>query len=210
MAAASRKLYQKEILPMSYQSKGTLLGAVLLAAFFLIATMLLSTVQLFAQVSQVPQVPPIPSVITVPDQVATAIYHAEGAQIYQCEPDSHRRLIWQPREPIATLILDGDTVGRHYAALRWGHVDVTKLRWEHVDGSAVQAKIVARAPGANPDDLPLLKFDVVSQTEGGALYGVTAIQRINTRGGMAEGSCDTADSYLSVPFTADYVFWRAD
>jgi hypothetical protein len=111
---------------------------------------------------------------------------------------------------IATLIFDGDTVGRHYAALRWGHIDDTKLRWEHVDGSAVQARIVARAPGAGPNDIPLLRLDVVSQTGNGVLYGVTAVQRINTRGGMARGSCDQADSYLSVPYTAEYVFWRED
>jgi hypothetical protein len=195
---------------MNYRSKGTLLGTLLLAAILLIATMVLSAVQLFAQVPQAPQVSPIPSVITVPGQVATAIFHAEGAQIYQCESDGHTPLAWQPREPIATLILDGDTVGRHYAALRWGHIDGTKSRWEHVDGSAVQGRIVARAPGAGPNDIPLLRFDVVSQTGSGVLYGVTAVQRINTRGGMARGSCDRADSYLSVPYTAEYVFWRAD
>jgi hypothetical protein len=82
---------------MNYRSKGTLLGTLLLAAILLIATMVLSAVQLFAQVPQAPQVSPIPSVITVPGQVATAIFHAEGAQIYQCESDGHTPLAWQPR-----------------------------------------------------------------------------------------------------------------
>src|SRR2546421_10876903 len=35
------------------------------------------------------------------------------------------------REPIATLLLDGKTVGRHYAG----------PNWEHADGSAVVAKV---------------------------------------------------------------------
>jgi hypothetical protein len=101
-------------------------------------------------------------------------------------------------------------VGRHYAGLRWGHVDESKLRWEYVDGSAVQARIVASAAGAYANDIPWLKMDVVTQTGGGVLYGVTAVQRINTRGGMATRACGLAGSFLSVPYSADYVFWRED
>jgi hypothetical protein len=131
-------------------------------------------------------------------------------QIYQCESDSHNHLTWQPREPIAALILDGDTVGRQYGGLHWGHVDDTRFRWDHIDGSAVQARTVASAPGASPEDLPWLRLDVTSQTGDGALYGVTAVQRINTQGGMARGSCETAGNYRDVPYSADYVFWRED
>jgi Protein of unknown function (DUF3455) len=40
--------------------------------------------------------------------------HAEGAQIYECKVNSGK-LVWQFREPIAALIADGKTVGRHYA-----------------------------------------------------------------------------------------------
>jgi len=32
------------------------------------------------------------------------------------------------------------------------------------------------------------------------------ILRVNTRGGVANGSCESAGSYLSVPYSADYVF----
>jgi hypothetical protein len=35
---------------------------------------------------------------------------------------------------------------------------------------------------------------------------VTTIQRINTKGGVAEGGCKEAGAFLSVPYTADYTF----
>jgi Protein of unknown function (DUF3455) len=189
---------------MNYRSKGTLLGILPFVAILLAVTIALSAARLLAQAQQAP------SMIAVSGEVPTAILHAEGAQIYQCESDSHDHLAWQPREPIASLILDGDTVGRHYAGLHWGHIDYAKFQWEHADGSAVQARIVASAAAASPDDIPWLRLDVTSQTGNGALYGVTAVQRINTRGGMARGSCEKAGSYLGVPFSADYVFWRED
>jgi hypothetical protein len=31
--------------------------------------------------------------------------------------------VWTLREPIATLLLDGKTVGRHYAGPNWEHMD---------------------------------------------------------------------------------------
>jgi hypothetical protein len=186
------------------RSIGALRVALLFVAVLLVLTMMLSAAQLLAQA------PPVPLPIAVRGQAPAVVLHAEGSQIYECGSDQRKRLAWQPREPIATLILDGDTIGRHYAGLHWGHVDESKLRWEHVDGSAVQGVIVASSAGAYPNDIPWLKFDVTSQTGDGALYGVTAVQRINTRGGMAAGACGPAGSFLSVPYSADYVFWRED
>jgi Protein of unknown function (DUF3455) len=54
--------------------------------------------------------------------------------------------VWTFREPIATLLLDGKTVGRHYAG----------PNWEHTDGSAVVAKVAANTPGKTPNDIPWL------------------------------------------------------
>jgi Protein of unknown function (DUF3455) len=189
---------------MNDRPLGVSRGALLVAAIVLVATIMMPMAPLWAQAL------PVPSVIAVRGQAPAVVLHAEGAQIYECEADEHKRLAWRSREPIATLSLDGDTVGRHYAGLHWGHVDESRLRWEHVDGSAVQAKIVASTAGAYPNDMPWLKMDVVSQTGDGALYGVSAVQRINTRGGMAVGACGPAGSFLSVPYSADYVFWRED
>ena len=85
--------------------------------------------------------------------------HAEGAQVYECKAGTDGKLAWAFREPIATLLLDGKTVGRHYAG----------PNWEHVDGSAVVGKVVGSAPGATPNDIAWLKLGVISQRGSGVL-----------------------------------------
>ena len=103
---------------------------------------------------------------------------------------------WAFREPIATLLVDGKTVGRHYAG----------PNWEHSDGSAVVGKAAGSAPGATANDIPWLKLDVISRRGSGVLAGVTTVQRINTQGGKLEGACDKIGTTRSAPYSADYVF----
>jgi hypothetical protein len=93
--------------------------------------------------------------------------HAEGAQVYDCKADASGKLVWQFREPIATLLMDGKTVGRHYAG----------PSWELLDGSAVSGKVAARHPGATASDIPLLMLNAASQRGSGLLSGVATIQR---------------------------------
>ena len=57
----------------------------------------------------------VPSAIAVSGEILVATAHAVGAQVYECQPNSVGKLVWQFREPIATLLVDGKTVGRHYA-----------------------------------------------------------------------------------------------
>src|SRR5882724_694438 len=66
---------------------------------------------------------PVPDAIAVPGEVIVITLHAEGAQVYDCKAGSDGKLAWAFREPIATLLLDGKTVGRHYAGPNWDHVD---------------------------------------------------------------------------------------
>ena len=40
------------------------------------------------------------------------------------------------------------------------------------------------------------------------LSGVTTIQRLNTSGGKASGPCPRAGALFSVPYAADYAFYR--
>jgi hypothetical protein len=138
----------------------------------------------------------MPAAIDAPGQTAVATVHAEGAQVYECKADAQGKLTWQIREPIATLFRDGRTIGRHYAG----------PTWEHMDGSMVVGKVIGIAAGATPRDIPWLRLDVVERRGNGTLSGVTTVQRINTKGGSAQGPCDNAGIYLSVPYAADYVF----
>jgi Protein of unknown function (DUF3455) len=95
-------------------------------------------------------------------------------------------------------MVDGKTVGRHYAG----------PSWEHVDGSAVVGKATGNAPGATPNDIPWLKLEVTSRRGSGILTAVTTVQRINTQGGKLDGACDKTGATRSVPYSADYVFLR--
>jgi len=57
----------------------------------------------------------MPAPIAAPGETGIVTLHAEGAQIYDCRAGTDGKLAWTFREPIATLLLDGKTVGRHYA-----------------------------------------------------------------------------------------------
>jgi hypothetical protein len=139
---------------------------------------------------------PLPDAIAAPGETIVLTVHAEGAQVYECKAGNDGKPTWAFREPIATLLADGKTVGRHSAG----------PNWEHSDGSAVVGKAVGNAPGATANDIPWLKLEVVSRRGSGVLAGVTTVQRINTQGGKLEGACDKAGSFRSAPYSADYVF----
>src|SRR5262245_5003444 len=83
--------------------------------------------------AQVPE-----AIAAAPGEVLMLTIHAQGAQIYECKVDGGGKLVWQFREPVASLFVDGKTVGRHYAG----------PTWEMTDGSMVTGKVAGRAPGA--------------------------------------------------------------
>jgi hypothetical protein len=141
---------------------------------------------------------PLPDAIAAPGESVVITLHAEGAQVYDCKAGADGKLAWAFREPIATLSVDGKTVGRHYAG----------PNWEHIDGSAVVGKVTGNAPGATADDIAWLKLQVVSSRGSGVLTGVTTVQRINTKGGKLDGPCDKAGAFKSAPYSADYVFLK--
>src|SRR4029078_13593226 len=87
--------------------------------------------------------PPLPDAIAAPGETVVLTLHAEGAQVYECKAGADGKLAWASREPIAPLLLDGKTVGRHYAG----------PNWEHIDSSAVLGKAVGNAPGATANDI---------------------------------------------------------
>jgi hypothetical protein len=141
---------------------------------------------------------PIPAALAAPGETVVLSVHAEGAQVYECKAGADGKPVWSFREPIATLLVDGKTIGRHYAG----------PSWEHSDGSVAVGKVSASAPGTTANDIPWLKLDITSRRGSGILADVTTVQRINTKGGKRDGGCDTVGSFVSVPYSADYVFLR--
>jgi hypothetical protein len=140
----------------------------------------------------------MPADVAAPGEKEVITLHAQGAQIYECAAGKDGKFAWSFREPIATLLLKGKTVGRHYAG----------PNWEYMDGSAVVGKVVGRAPGKTAKDIPWLKLAVTSHRGKGIFSGVTTIQRINTSGGQLSGACNTVGTFNSVAYSTDYVFLR--
>jgi hypothetical protein len=141
---------------------------------------------------------PLPdSLAAAPDESPTMAVFAEGAQIYECKAGQGGGLSWVFREPIATLMVDGKTIGRHYAG----------PHWELDDGSVIRGRMTGRAPGLTPADIPLLRLAAMGHKGDGRLSNVTTIQRINTRGGALEGACDKPGAFQSVAYSTEYVFF---
>lgn len=138
----------------------------------------------------------------LPESAAGAAKHvlmtvqATGVQIYTCTKESNGQLSWQFREPLATLMINGKTVGRHFAG----------PTWQLDDRSAVVGKVLAQAPGAGPKDIPLLRLGVVDHQGEGGLAQVVAVERLHTLGGVFSGSCEQAGELHVEPYSADYRF----
>ncbi|MBB4393788.1 DUF3455 domain-containing protein [Bradyrhizobium sp. ERR14] len=141
---------------------------------------------------------PLPDAIAAPGESVVLSVHAEGAQVYECKAGTDGKLAWSFREPVATLLSDGKTIGRHYAG----------PNWELADGSAVTAKAAGNAPGATAADIPWLKLEVTARRGSGVLTPVTTVQRINTHGGKLDGACDKVGEFRSAPYSAEYVFLK--
>ena len=72
----------------------------------------------------------MPDAIAASGEDIVLALHAEGAQIYEWKADASGALGWVLREPTATL-MDGKTVGRHYAGPDWEHQDGGHRRQSH-------------------------------------------------------------------------------
>ena len=136
--------------------------------------------------------------VAAPTGTIVSKVHAVGAQIYQCNADPQGDLVWTFREPLASLMIDGRTVGRHFAG----------PTWEMADGSRITGKVVAQAAAPSADDIPWLKLEVSERMGSGDLDRVTTVQRLATRGGKKSGPCQTAGDLVAEPYAADYLFSR--
>jgi hypothetical protein len=153
-----------------------------------------------------PAPPSVPTAIQVPaGNKVFLVAHAEGVQIYDCGPAAGG-YAWSLFGPRANLYDDG------------GKLVATHFRgpsWQARDGSVVVGGgEVIREPVAGA--IPWLRIKTSSATpgaDGERFVGTTYIQRIATVGGLspAASTCDatTAGTRHEVPYTADYVFWKA-
>jgi hypothetical protein len=133
------------------------------------------------------------------------IAHAEGVQIYACYSvaDGYE---WKLLAPRATLTGEnGKPLGSHYGG----------PTWEASDGSAVVGKRESGVP-VDPTAVDWLRLRADKTTagaDGDRLTDTTYIQRINTVGGRppAAGDCDedTVAEQREIPYSADYVFFKA-
>ena len=166
-------------------------GGILLGAFCLAGLAAPAAIE-----AQAP--PTAPAAFDVAKLTPLLTAHAEGVQVYECKPGPGGDLAWTFREPVATLIQGGRTIGRHYAG----------PTWELDDGGVVQGKVVKTAPGAAPEDIPLLELAVSERRGAGALTAASVVLRLATHGGALQGPCIAAGELRAQPYSADYVFLR--
>jgi hypothetical protein len=146
--------------------------------------------------------PDVPDAIAVPAGLEPVLFvHATGSQIYSCLAGADGKFSWTLKGPDAELKDRKDKViGQHIAGPTW------KLK----DGSEVTAKAAAHVDSLDPDSIPWLLLNVVSNSGKGQLAKVTAIQRVHTRGGKPGSEpCDAShkDAETKSSYTADYYFF---
>jgi hypothetical protein len=163
-----------------------------------LAAALLVAAPAHAQMSNVPAPVQPPG-----GQRAAMTWTGTGELTYECraKADDASAHEWAFVGPEAKLT-DAKTrsaMGRYYAG----------PTWESSDGSKITGKQVAVAPsGAGNIPFQLVKTDPGT----GAMKDVTYIQRVNTKGGVAPAepcSAATKGTRKTVPYSADYVFYKA-
>jgi hypothetical protein len=144
--------------------------------------------------------PDVPGTISVgAGEKPFLVAHATGVQIYACRSGA-----WALVAPRATLYGDnGNVIATHFGGPTWQARDGSSVKGSRVDGVTVD-------PGAIPW-LLLSGHSQSSGVDGERLTATTHIQRINTAGGLppAAASCVTEGEQVEIPYTADYVFWKA-
>jgi len=83
--------------------------------------------------------------------------------------------------------------------------------WASGDGSAITGTQLATAPGGT-GNIPMQLVKANPASGAGAMNGVTYVQRVATRGGVAPASvCNSSAAGRKeiVKYQADYIFWKA-
>lgn len=148
----------------------------------------------------------LPASVQVPAGHTVALETmAAGDITYQCRakadmPGQHE---WVFAGPDAGLKdRSGKRVGKYYGP---------PATWEGNDGSRITGTQLAVSPGG-AGNIPLQLVKANPAVGAGIMQGVSHVQRVNTRGGVAPAAACAASNMGAkqvVQYTADYVFWRA-
>jgi len=148
----------------------------------------------------------LPDAVKVPAGNKVAMETVGVGEItYECrdKKDAAGQFEWVFVGPDAALNdRSGKKVGRYFGP---------PATWESIDGSKVTATQVAVAP-ASAGNIPLQLVKANPATGNGAMTGVTFIQRVATKGGVAPATaCDAASKGKKeiVKYQADYIIYKA-
>ena len=166
----------------------------------------------------------------VPDAIKVPAGHrpflrgdAVGTQNYICLPSvsSVSGVAWTLVGPQATLFnSSGAQIITHFFSLNPEEESIARATWQDSrDTSAVWARLkqedatVVVQPGAIPWLLLKVVGAVSGSTGGERLTETTYIQRVRTTGGLAPatgcGEASNVGAREFVPYTADYIFYKA-
>lgn len=180
--------------------------------------------------------PVTPGTITPPvGNVAYLEGHAVGSQGYVCLPGANGTPSWTaiPPRPEATLFADGlgppVQIITHFASIDTKPNDFApkpvslggNATWQSsLDSSKVWAIATAHIDAGTDESCPndgaiacLLLQSIGNEhgpTGGSTLFKATFVQRLNTKGGAAPTTACTVGQTQLVPYSADYVFFRAE
>lgn len=150
------------------------------------------------------QQPALPGDIRVPaGHQAVLEARGIGELQYECQATSRApwQYAWLPRDRSIEL---RDTSNSSITLAR------SARSWVHRDGSELAVREFVEVDNGSPN-LPLQRARVEPSTLSGALHNISYIQRIRTVGGVpSTRNCSAAElgMRVSVPYEADYVFWR--
>ena len=148
----------------------------------------------------------LPPTVQVPAGNSVALQTVGAGDItYECrvKKDMAGQFEWVFVGPDAVLSdRSGKAVGKYFGP---------PATWASNDGSKVTATQLAVAP-AGTGNIPFQLVKANPAVGSGAMTGVTYIQRVATKGGVAPATACGAGNVGSkeiVKYQADYIFWKA-
>jgi hypothetical protein len=148
----------------------------------------------------------LPPTVQVPAGNSVAMQTVGAGDInYECrvKKDMAGQFEWVFVGPDAVLSdRSGKAVGKYFGP---------PATWASNDGSKVTATQLAVAP-AGAGNIPFQLVKANPATGSGAMTGVTYIQRVATKGGVAPATACGAGNVGTkeiVKYQADYIFWKA-